>query len=449
MRPRLGLRGRIVVSIVAVGLPASLALVSAAWWIRRDALLENAYAATLDLLSDGEGCAAGAPVQAAGRTRSRGRHALTIVDTWDRAGAPTGATRRPLPGALRRSLTTAIPPATWDGDHVVVATPHTGGPCAIVGVALRAPGYAAVPAAPMAVVGALLLGALALTIGVLRDPLRRLARLERVARGSSSGETLASLSVEGTDEIAAVTRALREAGRRIQEQMQAVEQRDTALRDYVAATTHDLALPLTVIQSHVASLLDDGSPTPADADRLRAILVECEYAAQLLANAAAAARLSTEGAHPSEEELDLRELVIRVCERQETLARSVGVALEHAVPDDGVAVLGDDLLLERALSNLVHNAIRHRPPGAEGHVAVLLEATMDGARLTVASDGALGGAAEVRARLEGEVGAHRPRRGLAIVRQIFDAHGWRGAVTTGPEGELRVVIAIDPRRPQR
>jgi hypothetical protein len=54
------------------------------------------------------------------------------------------------------------------------------------------------------------------------------------------------------------------------------------------------------------------------------------------------------------------------------IARDRRISLDFAVPDEPTLALGDVTLLERALSNVVHNAVRYNDAG--GHVAVVLSA---------------------------------------------------------------------------
>jgi K+-sensing histidine kinase KdpD len=114
-------------------------------------------------------------------------------------------------------------------------------------------------------------------------------------------------------------------------------------------------------------------------------------------------------------------------------------------------VRGDDILLERALSNLVHNAIRHgagkrREAGEEGHVAVVLERLPDGRfRIAIADDGPAADLERVRSGLAGEQeGDARNARarglGLRIVRAIADAHALEIETERTEEGGLRIVL---------
>src|SRR5690606_23197423 len=100
--------------------------------------------------------------------------------------------------------------------------------------------------------------------------------------------------VEGSDEIGSVARALDEASVNVREHVARLEDRDRALTSYVDATTHDLAIPLTVIQSRLAELdarVRAGERLEAGA--LDSLLHEHEYLGQLISNMAAAARFAS------------------------------------------------------------------------------------------------------------------------------------------------------------
>ncbi|HEX5803884.1 MAG TPA: ATP-binding protein, partial [Azospira sp.] len=108
------------------------------------------------------------------------------------------------------------------------------------------------------------------------------------------------------------------------------------------------------------------------------------------------------------------------------------------------AVQGDRLMLRRALSNLLSNAIRHTP--AQGQVLVRIAAGGEGVRLTVLNSGEPIPEAH-RARLfdrfyRAESSRQRSGEeaglGLAITRSILVAHGGEIAVGVedGPVGGM-------------
>jgi signal transduction histidine kinase len=249
------------------------------------------------------------------------------------------------------------------------------------------------------------------------------------AVAASEGKGVAALAVpdeaRGADEIGVLAQALSRSVASARVQVEELEARDAALRAYVDGTTHDLALPLTVIQGHLASLgASAARHEPIDEKELAGASASANYLGQLSANLAAAARL--EGKAPLEKRpVDLVALVERVTERLMPIARHRDVELASAVPDRPVMFSGDELLLERAFANLIHNAIRHRG-SAPGHVAVLL--TEDPIRITIKSDGGPVDARTLAALRAGEVPADAARTrgrglGLRIVREVASLHG--------------------------
>lgn len=342
---------------------------------------------------------------------------------------------------------------------VLVPMPWDEGSCAIVRVLPRRDVEAGgVGARTIAFTGLVLIVAVLAAGLALRSPLSQLAALEQAARelarsGFREHAKLDALRPRGSDEVAALAASLRDAVARIADDAARLEARDSALTEYVIHTTHDLMTPVTVLTGHLAELdarLADG---PADATtapvRSRA-LGEAHYLAQLVANLGLVARLDRPDAIVQKRTIDLGEIVERVAQRHRPLARSRDLELEHAVPDGPVPFEGDDLLLERALGNLVHNAIRHhrrRPDGDDargGHVAIVLERRAHGFTLRVLDDGdALEDAALARLRTPDTSDAARTRThgfGMEVVRRVAELHGLTLRFERAAEGGLETTI---------
>src|SRR6185503_14512935 len=121
-----------------------------------------------------------------------------------------------------------------------------------------------------------------------------------------------------------------DAGREVRAHLSEVEEREATLRTFLANTTHDVMLPLTVLQGHLSNLRRDAATGAFDERRLAAAAEEAHYIGSLLQNLAAAAKL--EGGRPLERHpFDLAALVERVIERHRPVASAAGVGLEHAV----------------------------------------------------------------------------------------------------------------------
>lgn len=293
--------------------------------------------------------------------------------------------------------------------------------------------------------GTVLLGALipslaAVFIALLTaGPLVR--RVRRLTRGVREGHNVAE---EGSDELAELSRAFDATRAQLVEKVDALAKRDAALTRYVSNTTHDVMIPLTVLQGHLKAL--ESHASDADATVLAQAIEESHYLASLMQNLSTAARL--EGAVPETQvaEVDMGSLIERVIARHAPVAKSKGIALDFAVPEDAVAIAGDPTLLEQAISNLVHNAIRYG--FASGHVAVVLHEGPE-FRLDVTDDGpgvddaTLSRMTEPRFRSEEARTRHPDGQGLglAIARDVAERHGMTLEFTRGPEGQgLRATL---------
>jgi signal transduction histidine kinase len=380
--------------------------------------------------------------------------------------AADGASAGPLPSLdaamlarLDAEHVVALPAASGGPARFLVRMPWDEGPCAIVGV--ERPGTPDVVAARRrGLVLSLVVLAVASLAAVLalRSPLSRLRALTEAAgslarsgfrdRGALDRATTSPAS---KDEVGALGASLREAVDRIAEDATRLAARDAALTEYVAHTTHDLMTPVTVLTGHLAELEDDlARGKSVDRRTVERAIGEAHYLATLVANLGVVARLDRPDPIVQKRALDLREVLERVAARHEPLARAKGLSLEHAVPDDAVPFEGDDLLLERALGNLVHNAIRHHRSrdGAEGHVALVLsKGTAErGPSLRVLDDGAGLDDATLRALATDAPSddAARTRShgfGMDVVRRVAALHGLAVVVERAEEGGLSVTLA--------
>jgi signal transduction histidine kinase len=310
-------------------------------------------------------------------------------------------------------------PTRWPSDSVavVVRTPWQGGPCTYVYARghVRLIRRAAQPSWPWLLPLAGVMCAVVITMGPV---VRRIRRLTDAVTASAATGFVAEIPVEGGDEIAGLARSFAEASRAVRAQLSATEQREAVLRDFLANTTHDVMIPLTVLQVHLAAMQDDEqSGRPRNAAILTSAMDEAHYLGALMQNLAAVAKLDSGVWQPVIGTVDLNALVHRVVSRHQAIARRLDIAVEFAVPDESIATAGDITLLEQAVSNVVYNAVRHNRAG--GHVAVILEAA-PGERfsLRVVDDGPGVPAAELARLVErgfrGNAARTRPPDGLGL-----------------------------------
>ncbi|MFO0630267.1 MAG: HAMP domain-containing sensor histidine kinase [Polyangiales bacterium] len=369
---------------------------------------------------------------------------------YDAQGRPAQPGTPPLPPGLRDDAMThglVVEPHRWGSDAVrlVMRTPWGAGTCALVlAEGSTSASWGAV--LPRGWLWSLpMLAVFASVLLALEGVIRRVGALAAAARHAARAGYAVGVPAQGDDEVAALARALNEAGAEVREQLEERARRERALRDFVANTTHDVMIPLTVLQGHLAALREalDAGPV-RDPQRVVAAMDEAHYLASLMHNLGAAARLDAVEGPLQRSPVDLIALVQRVVARHRPAAQQRRITLEHAVPDHLAPFAGDVTLLEQAVSNVTYNAVRYNRDG--GHVAVVLEPEGDGFVLRVLDDGPGIPVAARAALLQRGARANEARSrapdgqglGLHIAARVMALHGVEMTLGTSEAGGLEV-----------
>lgn len=268
----------------------------------------------------------------------------------------------------------------------------------------------------------------------------RIRRLTRAVQRSADADYAEPVGDAGRDEIGTLARAFDSAASQVRAQLDETRRRETALRDFVANTTHDVMIPLTVLQGHLAEL--EAAP---DREALRGAMREAHYLGALMHNLGVSARLDGDDGAIARAPVDLSALVQRVVARHRPIARGRGMALESAVPAEPLTVPGDVTLIEQAVGNLVDNAIRY----GRRNVAVVLDRLSTGFSLAVIDDGPGIAPDAVQGLIArgGRGDAARSRApkgrglGLHITARVAERHGFALEFERAPEGGLRVELS--------
>jgi len=347
------------------------------------------------------------------------------------AGAPwRDASPRVQPGALQVAV--RMP---WADDE---------SPCAIVLARRRdsgPPSLAREFLMGAAVVLVTTLGAVLLAAGPLVHRIRRLARDVRLAAADGYESPV---ELDGKDEVTELGDAFNAAAAELREHSLALERRERSLRDFVANTTHDVMLPLTVLQGHLVALRGCAAEGSEEAPLVHDALEESHYMASLVQNLGTAARLEAQEPELRRDSVDLVALAERVVARHRPVAEQKGIAIEPVLPGEPLELPGDVTLLEQALGNVVHNAVRYGR--RDGRVLLLLKAQGEGFSLRVIDDGP-GIPPEQLERLtdrrwRGDAARSRhpdgSGLGLAISREVALRHGLRLDLRRSEMGGLEV-----------
>lgn len=229
------------------------------------------------------------------------------------------------------------------------------------------------------------------------------------------------------DEIGVLGQAFVQMARRIDTQWKALTAQDQQRRELFANISHDLRTPLTSLHGYLETLRMKADALDADARRryLDVALGQSRKVGRLAQELFELARLEYGVVQPDRERFALADLVQDVFQKFELAAQARGQRLVADIAP-GLPVVHADLgMIERVLTNLLDNAVRHTPAG--GAITVRLQRGASGVQVEVADTGP-GIPSDLQPVLftrpafasGGERGGGL---GLLVVRRILQLHG--------------------------
>jgi two-component system OmpR family sensor kinase len=189
---------------------------------------------------------------------------------------------------------------------------------------------------------------------VVGAALRPVGRLVSEADALSANQQDTRLSEQGPTELADLARHLNDMLARIHG---ALEHE----RAFVDDASHELRTPIAIVRGELELARPLAAEVPAVRDAVESALEEVEHLQDLALNLLVLGRIRATGP-PPEEQVDLR----KISERAVDAARRVRGDLAVSVSVQGDALtLGDAASLQRAISNLLDNAMRHATAAVE------------------------------------------------------------------------------------
>ena len=276
--------------------------------------------------------------------------------------------------------------------------------------------------------------AVASLVGFLltRQIIRPVRDLTRGARQIAVGDLDYRIKVSSHDEIGELAQSFNAMA-------SSLDRSEQARQRLIADVIHELRTPLTIIEGTVAGILD-GVFQP-DNEHLNSIKGQTALLTRLIADLRDLSQAESGQLKLERTPTNIGELLRRKISQSEVIARekNIRLGLETApgLPDVNI----DPTRIEQVIANLLSNAIDHTPAGGSVSLSVAPMAAGNNGVVILVADTGEGIAPEhlphifdrfyrvegSRSRSEGGAGI-----GLAIVKQMVEAHGGKVRVESTP-----------------
>lgn len=289
----------------------------------------------------------------------------------------------------------------------------------------------------LAAVTAALLGWLAAYKGLA--PLRRVTATAHRLSAEQLGERLAEHGAPA--EVLELAKALNGMLTRLESSFQ-------RLKDFSADIAHELRTPISNLMTQTQVALSRARSAEEYREILASNMEEYERIARMVSDMLFLAQADNGRLPRTAETVELAVEAHALAEFYEALADEAGIGIAitgHAT------VTGDRLMLRRALSNLLSNALRHAEPGSTVDIAIACDHTR--ITLTVSNRGETIAPEQLPYIFERfhRAGAGRGKHGegaglgLAICRSIAEVHG--GSLTVDSANGRTIFCLQLPRSP--
>ena len=216
----------------------------------------------------------------------------------------------------------------------------------------------------------------------------------------------------------------------------------------LSAASQVLRQPL----ADLAALLQPLAEDPDLSSRTAAMTRQVYRLTRIAGNLADLERLRRSDCRPRLQLLDLNAFLTPLLQETESLCASAGRTLAFSLPSKSILFQADPQLVERALLNLISNALKYSPPDTP--IVFQVRTTQTHVLLQLQNHCSSGGADLLKSafhRLEQRSQLPDPRwgigLGLPLAQAIAKLHGGALAVEAARSGLATVTLSLDRRRP--
>ena len=229
-------------------------------------------------------------------------------------------------------------------------------------------------------------------------------------------------------------------------QKRRAKQREEERTEWIAGVSHDIRTPLAIVMGNAEMI---AASTREEEVRQRAKSIETQgiRLRRLVDNLNLSGKLEFGAGKFEKKKVRisrfLRKTLTEIMNQTEDDRYRFTLEIEDSLQDSELCFNED--LVERAVMNLLHNAIRHNADGCK--IEMRLYQDSKNHVFLKLSDTGKGVSKELLRRLnsrgyEGEFGTGQHGLGLKIVKQVADWHRWKLSFTNGEQGGLACTIRL-------
>ena len=282
---------------------------------------------------------------------------------------------------------------------------------------------------------------------IARQGIRPVEEMAATARRISSTHLGERILTEGYPfELASLASTFNEMLDRLEGSFDRISQ-------FSADIAHDLRTPVNNIRGEAEVALARARTIDEYRDALESSLEESVRLSDLIGNLLFLARTESPLTHLHRERVNVAELLNGVQEYYEASAADGGISLSTRLGDEPVIAEVDRTLMQRAVGNLVSNAVAHTHSGG----SVVMATSSDSAVVRIeVSDTGIGIPSEALPRVFDRFFRVDPSRsqasggtglGLAIVQGIMVLHGGKVEIVSQPGKGTRVILSMPASAP--
>ena len=257
---------------------------------------------------------------------------------------------------------------------------------------------------------------------------KNLREINYAAKRFQQGDLQYRISEKDKTDLTGLAQTYNEMADTIVSDMDKIKSLEKLRTELIANISHDLRTPLAIIQGYVETLqIKDDSLSDAERlDYLKKINSSSERLSKLIAQLFEYSKLEANQIQPNKEPFLISELANDVHRSYQVLAKKKNISLKLEMEEKTPLVFADISLVERAIQNLMDNALKFTPEN--GEVVVKIVPSQKDVEITIKDSGP--GIAKENQQLvferyrQTKTGKEKEGAGLglAIVRKIMDLH---------------------------